>query len=719
MRTCGIETAAGAALLGLGFATAVAQAVLVREAMAALGGSELAWGAVLALWLGGMGLGSWAGARPARRGAVAGGPVLVLLLAGAGVVLLRAAPALTGAGVGEAGTAWRGVWVWAVAIAAPAAAGGWYFPAAAGALAPRGRAGAAYALEAAGATVGGLAFTFALAPFGSAAAVCAAAGACGSAWLLARGARWAALLPLAAGVLLAHPADRALARAGWRLSGRTGALAEWRETRRARLELAAGAPAALYVDGVLAATFPDRYGTAARTHLTMLLHPRPARVLAVGGLADGSVVTMLRHPVARLVAVEEDPGLAAVLPAWFGAPVARALADPRLEVAVGDPLRALAGGPWDLIVLADPDPTTVRHDRTRTAEFFRSCAAALAPGGIVVVRVGVSDTYLGGGGGRLLAVLAATLATAFPDIAAVPGEEVLLVAGRGGGAVALEPRALAQRWLERRISDPEFDPEVLPVLLDPGRAGPLADFLGAARAPANTAVRPRAVLLAAALREARGAPPILTAARALETSPPAAVVLAGAALAALIAARGLGGAALGVETAAVVGFASMGWWLLLLGCWQATMGSVYGEVGALSAAFMAGTGAGAALARRRLSPTRGTLAALLAGGAALSLALASGVALAFPRAAVLPLLVLGGALTGAAFPAVAALTGGATPGRGVGRGFAADEAGAGVAALVLGLLVVPWAGMAVAGAAIAVLEAGTAAALLAAARRSG
>ena len=42
----------------LGVATIVAQALLLREAMAAMGGSEIAWGTVMALWLLGMGLGT-------------------------------------------------------------------------------------------------------------------------------------------------------------------------------------------------------------------------------------------------------------------------------------------------------------------------------------------------------------------------------------------------------------------------------------------------------------------------------------------------------------------------------------------------------------------------------------------------------------------------------------------------------------------------------------
>ena len=57
------HTDARRAVIVLGFATAIAQALLLREAMAAMAGSELAWGSVMALWLVGMGAGSRCGTR--------------------------------------------------------------------------------------------------------------------------------------------------------------------------------------------------------------------------------------------------------------------------------------------------------------------------------------------------------------------------------------------------------------------------------------------------------------------------------------------------------------------------------------------------------------------------------------------------------------------------------------------------------------------------------
>jgi predicted membrane-bound spermidine synthase len=698
--------------------TAVAQAVLLREAMAALGGSELTWGAVLALWLGGMGAGAWLGTHRGTWPRAALAPAAVALVAAVGVVLMRAAPVLAGATAGEAATTWRGVWVWAVAVAVPAAVGGWCFPVAAEALSTGGGAAVAYGLESTGAMVGGVLFTFVLAAGGSLTAVGVACAAALGAWLLTRGWLWAAALPLALVIPAARPLERALAVDGWRWSGRAGELAAWRETREQRLELATGPPAALYADGRLVASIPDPYRAPAMAHLALLVCPNPVRVLLVGGVVDGTVPAMLREPGVRVTVAEEDPGLARVLPVWAGGRTAAAFANPRVTLVTSDPLRVVrSAGPWDEIVLFDGDPTTLRRNRTRTAEFFRACAHALAAQGVLVVRVGVSDTYLGGAGGRLLAITASTLHQAFPKVVALPGEEVVLVAGQDAAWLTGDPAVLQARWRARGAADPEFAPEMIPLLVDPGRARSLDAFLRAHPTAVNRARHPRAVLLAAALHEARGSPPLLAAARAVEAASISPLVVCLAVVLVFLLARGTRRANLGVDAAAVVGFSSMTWWLLLLAVWQATMGSVYAEVGALSATFMAGVLAGVTGARR-LSLLRSTsLARTLVVGSCLSLLMATGVPLAWPRTTVVPLLLLAGVLTGAAFPAVAGLAARGNVRRGAGMGFGADEAGAGAAALAVGLFVLPWAGLAAVAVGIACLQLGTAAAVVLAARR--
>jgi len=671
-------------LIALGFAATVAQAVLVREGMAALGGSELSWALVMGLWLAAMAVGARLGARWGGDRWGAGAPLALVALAMTGTVILRAAPALARTAPGEVGAGWSVPWIWLAAVAPAAAVGGWAFPILAGRLRMTGPA-RGYALEAGGALIGGLAFTFALAPLGSGATLVWAAGLCAAVMLARR--PWAAVLLLVIAAIGAGPSGRELARAGWRWARHPGRLAAWRETHHERLELGSGPPLTLYGDGRLMASYPDPWQTSLRGNLLMLLHPHPGRVLAVGSVSDGSVEVFLRHPVRRLAVVEDDPELPGLVRRWYGEAMRRALSDPRVQIRRTDPVRAVRPGDgWDLILLLDGDPATLRGNRTRSLEFFRRCRAALAPGGRVAVRVGVSDVYRGGAAGRLLDVLAVTLRKVFPHVAAIPGEQVILVAGARPVDDVLDAGRLQRRWAKLGIHDPVFSPEVLPMLVPRARAEGLTRALGLARAPLNRARRPEAVLPAMARAEGRGQRRVVRFLLDLGSIPRRTLAAAGGALVLLVFLAGLGSTRRAGEVAAgAVGASAMGWWFLLLASWQASRGSVYGEIGALSAAFMGGAATGAMTAARWPRPER-ILPALLAAGVGLSLLIATPLCLALPFPLVPLLLAVGGLLAGAAFPGAARLLGGRDPRRASGGGYSADELGAAVGALLAGFL---------------------------------
>ncbi len=677
--------------------------------MAASGGSELSWGVVLFLWLAAMGVGARLGARWGGIAAARWGPVLELVLAGGGVVVLRATPALVGAAAGEAVVALRAAWVWAAAVVPAAMVGGWCFPVLAGTLARRDAAAAAYALEGLGALAGGLVFTFLLAPLGAAAAVTLALGAVASLALGRRAPAVATGVALLA-VAVSLVAGNWLAQLGWRWSGRIGELAAWRDTHEQRLEISSGPPFSLYADGRLVSTVPDPYRADPIGHLLLLLHPSPRRVLAVGAAAEGVLPAMLQHPVEHLKLVEEDRALPRWLVAWMGGEVAAALDDPRVSVRAVDPVAAVRGrGEWDLVLLRDGDPTTLRRNRTRTREFFLECRARLAPAGVLAVRVGVADTYLGGPGGELLAVLAATLRSVFPAVVGIPGEEVLLLASVDGD-LRTTPEVLAARRAARQVPEHRFPDAMLPVLLDPDRAGHLARFLASSASPANTAARPCAVPVAAARAEGRGSPRLARLVAGVVHWPQRWLWTAVGGVAVLLVAVGARGAPLAGGAAAVVGAASMGWFLVLLSVWQGREGSTYSAVGALTAAFMAGL-VGGAVAGRRVGAAGRWLAPLLGGGALFSLGIGA-LAARRPAGAVVVLsLVVGGSLVGAAFPALSWRLGGERTRVGAGHAFAADELGAAAGALLVGVVVIPWAGMAGAASALAVLLAATAVAV--------
>jgi hypothetical protein len=683
----------------LGVATVVAQALLLREAMAAMGGSEMAWGTVMALWLLGMGLGSRVGAATGSERFARILPVVVLATAGLGIVLFRAAPALIGAASGETLTTASAIWLWILAVTPTAFAGGLAFPILAGTLGTSG-GGRAYAIEATGMLAGGTLLSVILIGFGTTVALCLTLAVVTAAVVWRRN-RVIAFTIMVAGTLLAPIAADSLAQAGWVWSGNPGELHDWRETRLQRLEVSDGPPTAIFADGRLIASYPDRYETLPRAHLAMLLHPNPARVFAVGCVTDGSAEAMARHPVESLVVVEEDPVLLRKIPDWYGVDMAAALQKPNVRSVTSDPLRALSGsGPWDLVILRDGDPTTLRRNRTRTLEFLRRCRVHMNPDGILVMRVAVSDTYLGGAAGQLVATLATTLREVFPQLSALPGGEILLIAGGPEAQLDLDTDRLSDRLRSRGLEGSELIPEMIPLFLDPERAATLRAWLES-EARLNTISHPRAVMLAGGLHEARSKPAVLPLLLELERRGawPLAAAL-GIAVISLLA-MSFSPRPPVFTTAATVGFGSMGWWLLLIATWQATRGSVYSEIGVLTAIFMAGLAGGAGLACKWPHPAR-RLPLALAAGAALSLLIAGGVAIHFPRAAVPMLLIAGGGLTGMAFPGLTVLSG-QTSRRAAGIAFAADEAGAAIGALVVGIIAIPWAGLTATAIGLAVL----------------
>jgi spermidine synthase len=676
----------------LGVSTVVAQALLLREAMAAMGGSEMAWGLVMALWLAGMGAGSRLGVRLGTDRLAISLPVITLALAGTGVLLFRAAPAILGVAPGETLTTWHAAWLWALAVVPAAAAGGLAFPILAGALGQRG-AGRAYTLEAMGALGGGLILTFVVIQLGTAGALLVAIGVVGGALTWPRRRAFALLIAVGCAAL-AVPAGELLARATWRWAGHPEDLSAWAETRHQRLETSSGPPFALYADGRLEASYPDPYTTAPRAHLMMLLHPRPQHVLATGCVADGSLEAMIRHPVEKLIVVEEDPRFHPLLGQWFGAGFSAALGQPPVEVRSTTTIsRRTIPHPLDLVILADGDPTTLRGNRTRTVGFFKQCRSRMASDGVLVVDVGVNDTYLGGDAGRLLAILKQTLRQAFPQITALPGERVLLVAGGPDADMSTSADTLGRRLAERPSIVDAMPFEMLELLVDESRRPALSSFLEAAAAPINTADHPRAVTAAASLHESRSRSNLGRALADLEPRGPGILGWAmAAALAVLVVAAVPTDPRLRAMAAAwTVGFVSMGWWLLLLVSWQMTRGTVYAEIGALTGAFMAGVAGGGWAGSRARRPRR-VVPWLLGTGAGLSLSIAAGLAWEMPAFTVPFLMAAGGVLTGAIFPGLGLMAGVDSPRRGAGLAFSADEIGAATAALIVGTASIPWVG---------------------------
>ena len=124
-------------------------------------------------------------------------------------------------------------------------------------------------------------------------------------------------------------------------------------------------------------------------HVAALAHPEPRRALIVGGGDGGSAEELLKHPsMAAVTLCEIDAAVVDISRRYLAQVHHGALDDPRLTLEIGDGFAYVreASALYDLIVLdlTDPGgPSTPLY----TAEFYRACAARLAPGGAMTLHL--------------------------------------------------------------------------------------------------------------------------------------------------------------------------------------------------------------------------------------------------------------------------------------------------------------------------------------------
>jgi spermidine synthase len=683
-----VRRAAAASLVGVGLLSMVGQVALLRELAVASFGVELLFLAGTAVWLAagaaGAVLGGARGRGPGGAG-VAGGFAALAVLLVAEVAFLRGARTLLG---GVPGAYLPLAQQLATAIVGLAPAGailGALFRRAADAY---GRAGgslaAAYAWESLGGVAGSVAATGALrAGLPNLALVVAAGAAAALAAARPRAARpWA--LGLAALLVALLPATPALDRRS--TAWNHPLLADVADTPHGRLVVVEtqGQVVVLENDALVW----DSEGTEAEplVHAACLQVPPGARVLVLGGAATGLVREVLRHRPSRVVAVEGNG------PAWrrlwprLPAAERAALGAPGVEVRFDDPRGFLlrGGERFDVILVGAPEPASGQTNRFYTVEFFRRCAARLAPGGLVALRLPSAENFWTPAQLLREGAVHAALREVFADVLVVPGGADVLLAS--ASRLERDGEALAARLRARRVAAREVRPEWIRWVLGGDRAAELERRLAAAGAPANRDGRPVCYGATALLwlgRVAGGA----QAAR-LPSRAAAAGLLA--ALAALVVGAAIARRGRRVLLVAVASLAGMMIEGVVLLRYQAEVGALYRDLGVLLTAFMAGLAAGAAAFDRlgagvprawRAVPIAGlavvaaALAALVRAGAVTGLASSAAVLLAT------------GALVAAVFAAAAGRPG--EPGASAGALYAADLAGGCAGSLLAaGLLVV-------------------------------
>jgi spermidine synthase len=715
--------------LCFGAVAAVAQVLVLREALVVLGGNELSLALMLAAWLGSVCAGATTGARLVSRGwdacwlVVAAGGSLSLALPLA-LLFLRATRLVVGVAPGLVLPPLTALGL-CLAVAAPlAGAVGFSFtPLARWAARTEEvgqKAAVVYAAEGLGAFAGGALFTFLLA--GRVAPLVVAGGTmttllggCAMAFWAGHRRAGGVLAGFALLSALAIPlggwgaVEDWSARLRWESLGTGGELVAVAESPYQRLELSEQrGQFNLFANGSPLLSFPDPYTAAPPVHAAMTqAGSRPGRVLFVGGGAVDRVAAALHHQPRSVEYVTTDPAELDLLRPRVP-PAQRRLWDGAATFHHGDGRQFLSRarpGAYDLIVVETAEPLTTMANRYYTEEFYRICARALSPQGVLAVTLDAAH-YLRGEAGVVAAALHQSLVAIFGNVALGPGVPVRFYASPSPGVVTDDAEELVGRWRRRHQEEvSEFSPYLFDSMFDPAAVAWTGQALAQQPAVVNSDLRPVSYLAGLALwdQKARGAD---------QPSPlwhmgrldfvwlwlPLLLLLGWRVVAPR---RGRpGGEALWAMT--VAGFFGMALEVLLLLIFQNVRGSLYAALGVLVALFMVGLAGGTWLASRVCvgHPRRSARWAIAVDVIALLLALTFPLLLDFGETGGLLAglwMALAGGCTGAMFPPVVSTLcerwGPERQAWAVGLADGLDHVGAAFGALTVALVLLPVAGL--------------------------
>lgn len=338
-----------------------------------------------------------------------------------------------------------------------------------------------YALEVAGAVVGGAAVTLAQ-HLGASSLVLLPAGALVALALCLplasfRGARGAATLLalplLAAHLFLLSPPGQALLQQR-RLSFVPAPLAEAplesRDSFYSNWTLQAQQPSGLlvYRDG----SFFHRYPEELDSHLTaaalLAQSPQADTALILGFGGEELVCRFLESGLSKVWLLGADPVFASFVGPRLGPELLACLQDPRVQLRVGEPIETLATLPptsLDLLVLNVGDPDGAAAARFFLPDFLKGLRGLLKPEGLLFLAISSTETQLSGQALAYAQAVKASLSAVFPFVVVGAGERLPFFASQV--PLSTDPEALKARLLGRP-KRPDISPDALFLTFEEG-----------------------------------------------------------------------------------------------------------------------------------------------------------------------------------------------------------------------------------------------------------
>ncbi|MBM4136764.1 MAG: hypothetical protein FJ241_08030 [Nitrospira sp.] len=576
----------------MGITSMILQITVLRLLLSTFSGNELDIGITLSFWLIYVGLGSYVGGRIRLRHAFTLSFIVVSLLAQPTVLMIKAIRPALSLYPGEAVSFTYTILSTAISLSPLCFVIGLQFPLAVSYAGTRDAAGRIYSLEALGAFIGGVLFTFVISGRLGVMELCFSLALI-NIFMAVYISRKKIITLL---IIIPLFFYISLCKISTSLPWHGIEPSQTVESRYGEITvIQVREQSSIYVNGQLFFTYPDIPSEELKAHLSMAFHPSPSKILVIGG-SPGSLKEFLKYPVDGIDFIELNLKIVELSSRLLSQQEDRdALKDRKVRIIVEDArrfIKRLKKPTYDLLILNLPQPSTASINRFYTSDFFREARGILKDNGILTITISSSTGYIG----RRMQTASGSIYNSLKSVFKYVG----VTAQEYGGLFAsdtpmnTDPETLEDRFVQRALKTRYFNQYIFRDAFSPLDVDYVRKRLSDIKI-INTDLQPSAYLYNLMLW---------------------AEVHGGKALHCLLGIRGWHIISLsGVIIIPVLfltfrrkrrviylsifttGFSSMAFMLAIILAYQALYGYVYEMIGMLSAIFMIGLWAGASLCR--------------------------------------------------------------------------------------------------------------------------